>query len=198
MNFKKIFLILFAVLYVCVCAVSMLHAIQFFGLANSNFLSVVLAGAFEIGQAAVLFSILTNNGGNKKFIPWLLMIILTTVQIMGNVFSSYRYLLTNSTTDLIYFKEPIFMWTTLPDAQCNVILSYIMGGILPLVALLLTAMVTNYLTPKSAEFTDDRIISDADENASEPTKDYTDEVSTIDAPTVEPISQENESHFINL
>ena len=144
-HFRKIFLILFAILYISVALVSTFHAISFFGLANNSWISVMLAITFEIGQAAVLFSILTGASGKNKVIPWILMCVLTLVQILGNVFSSYEYLITNSGDNLRFFKEPIFVWTDLPDNQCNVILTYIIGAILPIVALLMTSMVTNYL-----------------------------------------------------
>lgn len=190
MNLKKIFIILFAILYVCVCGVSMLHAIAFFGLANNSILSIILAVSFEIGQAAVLFSILTGNGGKNKFIPWLLMIILTTVQVMGNVFSSYKYLILNSAADLVYFKEPIFIWMqgSLTDAQCDVILSVVMGGILPLVALLLTSMVTNYIDTgeKKKETKEEPIIEEPTE-AIEPIEDEIKQEET-----------DKEQEFINL
>ena len=144
-HFRKIFLILFAILYISVALVSTFHAVSFFGLANNSWVSVMLAITFEIGQAAVLFSILTGASGKNKIIPWILMCVLTLVQILGNVFSSYEYLITNSADNLRFFKEPIFVWTDLPDDQCNVILTYIIGAILPIVALLMTSMVTNYL-----------------------------------------------------
>ena len=144
-HFRKIFLILFAILYISIALVSTFHAISFFGLANNSWVSVMLAITFEIGQAAVLFSILTGASGKNKVIPWILMCVLTLVQILGNVFSSYEYLITNSGDNLRFFKEPIFVWTDLPDNQCNVILTYIIGAILPIVALLMTSMVTNYL-----------------------------------------------------
>ena len=144
-HFRKIFLILFAILYISVALVSTFHAVSFFGLANNSWVSVMLAITFEIGQAAVLFSILTGASGKNKVIPWILMCVLTLVQILGNVFSSYEYLITNSADNLRFFKEPIFVWTDLPDDQCNVILTYIIGAILPIVALLMTSMVTNYL-----------------------------------------------------
>ena len=144
-HFRKIFLILFAILYISVALVSTFHAVSFFGLANNSWVSVMLAITFEIGQAAVLFSILTGASGKNKIIPWILMCVLTLVQILGNVFSSYEYLITNSANNLRFFKEPIFVWTDLPDDQCNVILTYIIGAILPIVALLMTSMVTNYL-----------------------------------------------------
>lgn len=145
MNKKIVFIVLFTILYISVALVSTFHAISFFGLANITWVAILLAITFEIGQAAVLFSILTNASGKSKFIPWFLMSVLTLVQILGNVYSSYKYLITNSADLLRYFKEPIFVWTNMPDQQCNVILTYIIGAILPIVSLLMTSMVTNYL-----------------------------------------------------
>lgn len=142
---KTIFVVLFAVLYLAVGLVSTIHAVQFFGLANSPVLGTILAVTFEIGQAAVLFNLLTNPSQRKKFMPWALMCILTIVQILGNIFSSYKYLITNSNENLRFFKEPIFVWTELPDQECNVIITYIVGAILPIVALCLTEMVVSYL-----------------------------------------------------
>lgn len=145
MSNKKIYIILFAILYICVALVSTIHAISFFGLANVKPLAIILAVAFEIGQAAVLFSILTDKNQQKKIMPWVLMGILTLVQVMGNVYNSYQYLILNSEASLRFFKEPIFIWTQIEDANANVILSYIIGAILPIVSLLLTSMVTGFL-----------------------------------------------------
>lgn len=144
-NKKTVFITLFAVLYLCVGLVSTIHAVSFFGLANSPLLGIILAVTFEIGQAAVLFNLLTTPSQRKRIMPWTLMCILTLVQILGNIFSSYKYLITNSSSDLRYFKEPIFTWVDLPDEQCNVIITYIVGAILPIVALCLTEMVVSYL-----------------------------------------------------
>lgn len=144
-DIKKIYIILFIILYLFVALVSGIHGFAFFGLANTPILAGMLAIAFEIGQAAVLFSILTDSNQRKKFMPWLLMGILTLVQVMGNVFNCYKYLIMNAGDNLKFFKEPIFIWTQLPDAQANVILSYIQGAILPICALLLTSMVAGFL-----------------------------------------------------
>ena len=143
---RNLFLCLFAVLYLSVAAVSTFHAFHFFGLANNSVMAAMLAGTFEIGQAAVLFSLLTDSDNRKKYMPWVLMCILTLVQVLGNVFSSYEYIITNSMDSLRYFKEPIFIWTNLPDEQANVIVTYIQGSLLPIVCLLLTSMVTSYLS----------------------------------------------------
>ena len=197
-HFRKIFLILFAILYISVALVSTFHAISFFGLANNSWVSVMLAITFEIGQAAVLFSILTGASGKNKVIPWILMCVLTLVQVLGNVFSSYEYLITNSGDNLRFFKEPIFVWTDLPDNQCNVILTYIIGAILPIVALLMTSMVTNYLNKTEEpikEIKDDSGTTGQDGEVEESveTKDPVQDTSekTIEEP-------KKESKFINL
>lgn len=188
-SFDKIFIILFAVLYVSVAFVSTFHAISFFGLANNTWIAVMLAVTFEIGQAAVLFSILTGASGKTKIIPWILMCVLTLVQILGNVYSSYRYLITNSSELLRFFKEPIFVWTNLPDAQCNVILTYIVGAILPIVSLLMTSMVTNYIEKTK----DDSEESNGIDAAKEDDK-VLDTSDNID----DNAQNTEESHFINI
>lgn len=197
-HFRKIFLILFAILYISVALVSTFHAVSFFGLANNSWVSVMLAITFEIGQAAVLFSILTGASGKNKIIPWILMCVLTLVQILGNVFSSYEYLITNSADNLRFFKEPIFVWTDLPDDQCNVILTYIIGAILPIVALLMTSMVTNYLNKDEEpikEIKDDSAITGQDVEAEEPVETNDPIPDTSNETFEEP---KKESKFINL
>jgi len=148
MKFNKhtIYISLFAVLYLIVAFSSFWHAVAFFGLANNTWMSVILALAFEIGQSAVLFSLLTSKKDRGRIMPWVLMSMFTLVQVIGNVYSSYKYIITNSVENLRYFKEPIFIWTDLPDAQANVIIVYLVGALLPIASLLLTSMITNYLT----------------------------------------------------
>lgn len=142
---KYIYIGLFAALYLSVALVSGIHAVAFFSLANAPALGVMLAITFEIGQAAVLFSLLTNPNQRKKIMTWMQLSIFTLVQILGNVYSSYKYIVSNSMENLRFFKEPVFIWTDLPDQMCNVIITYLVGGILPISALLLTEMLTSYL-----------------------------------------------------
>lgn len=148
MKFNKhlIYISLFAILYLIVAFSSFWHAVAFFGLANNSWMSIILAFAFEVGQAAVLFSLLTSKKDRGRIMPWVLMSMFTLVQVIGNVYSSYKYIITNSVDNLRYFKEPIFIWTDLPNDQANVIIVYLVGALLPIAALLLTSMITNYLT----------------------------------------------------
>ena len=219
---RNIYIGLFAILYLIVAFSSFWHAIEFFALTNHSWMSIILAFAFEVGQAAVLLAILTSAKDRSKFTPWILMCILTLVQIIGNVYSSYKYIMLNASENLRYFKEPIFIWTNLPDAQATVIITYISSAILPLCALLLTSMITNYLEDNNTadtitepaaedniednekETKKENITEEANKEAEEtnvPIEDAHEE--EIDKPEeeIEDKPEEeniNESHFINI
>lgn len=186
---RNIYIGLFAILYITVALVSLIHSFAFFGLANDNAMSIMLGTTFEIGQAAVLLSILTSKKDRSRIMPWCLMILLTAVQVLGNVYSSYKYLMTHSTGDLRFFKEPIFIWTTLPDAQATVIITYIVGAILPIVALCMTSMVSNYIEDTSNEDADDN--SKLEKNPTEVPKDYNDIEEPAEEPDKETIEEPN-------
>lgn len=142
---KKVLVILFAVLYLSVAFVSTWHAVAFFGLSNPMWLAVILALAFEVGQASVLFTLLMSEN-QKRPLPWILMGILTIVQVLGNVFSSYKYMLIHNQDQIQYFTKSVLFFIQSPNPDYNyVMISYITGAILPIVSLCLTAMVVNIL-----------------------------------------------------
>lgn len=143
MKYTKIILtVLFSILYIAVGFVSVYHSISFFSISNESWLAIILAVSFEIGQAAVLFSLLTSK--NKKAMPWILMCVLTLVQILGNVFSSYQYAVLNSPDEIKYFIDSVLFFLQDPDPKVNqVMISYITGAILPIVALCMTSMIVD-------------------------------------------------------
>ena len=213
---RNVYIALFAILYLIVAFSSFWHAIEFFALTNHSWMSIILAFAFEVGQAAVLLAILTSAKDRSKFTPWILMCILTLVQIIGNVYSSYKYIMLNASENLRYFKEPIFIWTNLPDAQATVIITYISSAILPLCALLLTSMITNYLEDNNTADTitepaaEDNIEDNEKETKKENITEEAEETNVPiedepkeeieDKPEEENINESNinESHFINI
>lgn len=154
---KKLFIASFILLYLGIGIVSTVHSYEFFQLANLSWMAIVLAVCFEIGQAATLFSIFNNAdtislGGklkrSEKIIPWVLMVVLTLVQIFGNLYSSYRYLDINNGDNVPYFAIPVLsvIGIDISNKQTvQIIISYIMGAILPILALLLTAMVDSFI-----------------------------------------------------
>lgn len=143
---NKVLLILFVILYAAIAFVSLYHAIAFFALANPMWLAVILAIAFEVGQAVVLFTILTDVSKSKGKMPWILMCILTAVQVLGNVFSSYKYMIVHNADQIQYFTKSVLFFVQSPNPDYNyVMISYIIGAILPVVALCMTSMIVKVL-----------------------------------------------------
>lgn len=161
---KKILTGLFCILYLAVGFVSTYHSIGFFSISNEIWLAIILAIAFEIGQATVLFSLLVSK--EKKTMPWILMGVLTLVQVLGNVYSSYQYMVINSQDSIKYFTDSVLFYLQDPNPQVNqVMISYITGAILPVVALCMTSMVvdTSGVEERSEDEKEEDVIEESNE-----------------------------------
>jgi hypothetical protein len=141
-------IITFTILYAATAFVSWYHAITFFNIANAAWLSVILSFVAEIGQASVLFEILSSK--KQKFLSWGIMFLLTTLQVIGNVVSSYKYIAESTGSDFLYFQKSILFWVQASDPEMfKVIIAWIVGAILPIIALSMTALVADKLHLKS-------------------------------------------------
>ncbi|MCK9446992.1 hypothetical protein M0Q50_09100 [bacterium] len=151
-------IITFIILYLCVGFVSTLHSITFFHLANSIGLSILLGLTYELGQASVLFGILTTKN-KDQYLPWLLMILLTALQVTANVYASYRYMMTNGSNDWLYWQQSILFGVNASSPQMyQVIISWISGALLPIVALGMTALVANNIKLMNNEENESKLI----------------------------------------
>jgi hypothetical protein len=136
-------IVTFALLYLCVGFVSTLHSITFFNLANTVGLAVLLGITYEIGQASVLFSILMTKN-KDKFLPWALMFLLTALQVTANVYASFKFMANSGSDDWQYWQKSILIGVQAENAEMyQVIISWIAGALLPIVALGMTALVAN-------------------------------------------------------
>ena len=133
----------FALLYLAVAFVSTLHAITFFQLANTMGLAILLGVAYEVGQATVLFSILMSQNKNK-ILAWGMMFLLTALQISANVYASFKYMDASGSNDWTFWQRAILFGVQAEnDEMYKVIISWISGALLPLVALGMTALVAD-------------------------------------------------------
>lgn len=137
----------FTILYAITSLISTVHVVDFFKLTNPDWLAISLAIAFEVGAAASLASIIALDKMNK-FIVWMLFIILTLMQAMGNTYYAYVHaakfqswieLFGLIEEDIIYQKR---------------ILSLLSGGILPIVALGYIKALIDYIRPSDSETTE--------------------------------------------
>ena len=130
----------FVTLYLLVSIISTIHVIDFFSLSNPQWLAISLAIAFEVGAAASLASLITLDKMNKGIV-WMLFLLLTAMQAMGNPYYTYVHL-TNFQgwielfglvdEELIYQKR---------------VLSIVSGAILPIVALGFIKSLVDYIKP---------------------------------------------------
>lgn len=148
----KVFIWGFLFLYFLVALISFCHAVQFFGIGNVQWMSIALSFAFELGLALSLASILLSNENKKQTLPWILMGTLTAVQVIGNVYSVFKFISLAEGDYYQYLAKPLlFFIEEVDENTIQVIVSWIMGAILPIVALMMTDMVANNIKNASNE-----------------------------------------------
>lgn len=134
-------IITFGILYLCVGFVSTLHSITFFHLANSLGLAILLGITYEVGQASVLFGLLMTKN-KDRFLPWALMFLLTALQVTANVYASFKFMVSGGSMDWQYWQKSILFGVQASSPEMyQVIISWISGALLPVVALGMTALV---------------------------------------------------------
>ncbi len=130
----------FVALYVIVSLISTFHVVEFFKLSNPTWLAVSLAIAFEVGAAACL-SAITILEKTSRWMVMVLFMLITGMQVCGNVYYSYVNL-----TDYAAWSELFGLSEQEPLLQKRVI-SWISGGVLPVVALLFVKCLVDYVKP---------------------------------------------------
>ena len=144
----------FVILYVATAFVSWYHAITFFNIANAAWLSVILSFVAEIGQASVLFSILLTELKKTSHIvlSWAVMILLTTLQVIGNVVSSYDWIISHNGAGVEAFQKSILFWVQTENRETfMIIIAWISGALLPIIALSMTSLVAQYMELRSED-----------------------------------------------
>lgn len=138
----KVFIWGFLFLYLLVACISFCHAIQFFNIGNVQWMSITLAFAFELGLALSLAAILLSEDNKRQTLPWILMGVLCLVQVIGNVYSTFKFISLSETEYYQYLAKPLlfFIEEVSPDTV-QIIVSWIIGAILPIIALFMTDMV---------------------------------------------------------
>ena len=185
---NKVFVWGFLFLYLLVACISFCHAVEFFNIGNAHWMSITLAFAFELGLALSLAAILLSDSNSKNVLPWVLMIILCAVQVIGNVYSTYKYIALSETEYYQYLAQPLLFWIEdISEKTVRIIISWIIGAILPIIALFMTDMVASNL----------KTINNADKikDTTDNTKDEPDEPAILTT-SPSPVKTEAESPAI--
>lgn len=127
-------------LYLIVSIISTIHVIDFFVLTNPMWLAVSLAIAFEIGAAASLAAILVLPKA-KQTMVWIIFIILTLTQAMGNMYFAYEH------ANEYYSWIEMLGLENYTEIEQKRILAIASGAILPIIALGFIKSLVDYLKP---------------------------------------------------
>ena len=131
----------FVSLYLLVSIISTIHVIDFFRLSNPEWLAISLAIGFELGAAASLAALITLDKMNKTIV-WALFIIITAMQMQGNMYYAYTNI-----KDYQGWVELFNLVEWEPIAQKR-LLAGVSGAILPLVALGFIKSLVDYIKPE--------------------------------------------------
>lgn len=102
----------FLILYLSVALISGYHCVEFCMVGNPLILSIIMSFAFEVGLALTLFSILISDKNKNNTVSWILMSLLTCVQVMGNIYSVEKYMETSNNNFYIYIQNGFLHWFT--------------------------------------------------------------------------------------
>ena len=115
-------------------------------------MSIVLAFSFELGLALSLAAILLSEKNKSNVLPWILMGVLTLVQVIGNVYSTFKYISLSDVEYYQYLAKPLlFFIQDVEENTIQVIVSWIIGAILPIIALMMTDMVATNIKNTSED-----------------------------------------------
>jgi hypothetical protein len=144
-NLKNIIVTAFIVPILLVALVSISHVTSFYGISNPKSWALYLSVGIEIAALSALAAVSVRMG---KFI-YIPFIIVTVIQMVGNIFFSFSYIDENSEL----FKDWISMVgglfenigvesTDIPSHKF--ILSFLTGGLLPIISLTFAHMLVKY------------------------------------------------------
>jgi hypothetical protein len=144
-NFKTIIITSFLIPIITIAIVSISHVTKWYEISNPLVWSQYLSFGIEIAALSALAAISTNIG-KKVYIPF---ILVTLIQFIGNVFYSYLFIDIKST--------PFLSWVELISPLLNIFgieptdlvshkrfLSFMEGGILPIISLSFLHMLVLY------------------------------------------------------
>lgn len=145
-NKSKIIICSLAFPPLLVSVISTIHVVTFFQLTNYFWLAFVLAIAFEVGTLSSLAA-LTIVKHISEYSLWAIFILLSGMQIMGNIYFSYNYVsdMVNTNPNFIKNWNELFDMTDEKIEYTKRLLSIVSGGVLPIVSLAFTHLLVGYV-----------------------------------------------------
>lgn len=143
---KKIIILIFISVPILSSIISAIHLVNFFNLGNESWMSYTLAIAFELGSVAS-FLILGILPDIKKWMLWSVFFMLSSMQIIGNIFFSYNFIFLQLKINPNWLQSfnSLMNYFTGGDVLMNMILlSFLIGAPIPIIALFFLKSTSEY------------------------------------------------------
>jgi hypothetical protein len=142
-------IIAFMIVPLVTSLVSTIHVVSFFELSNYYTLSIILALAFELGALSSLAGLVAMDKINKSTV-WIIFILLTVFQMMGNTYYSYDTTTSKMAADsgLIKNFTELFGFDIFDNTDVifvKRIIAIFSGAILPVISLCFLHLLVSYL-----------------------------------------------------
>jgi hypothetical protein len=144
-NLRKIIITAFVIPILLVAFVSISHVTTFYGISNPITWAIYLSVGIEIAALSALAAVSVNLG---RFVYFPL-IVVTIIQMLGNIFFSFTYIDETSQlfTDWINMVGGLFENMGIEKTDLNThksILSFLTGGLLPVISLTFAHMLVKF------------------------------------------------------
>lgn len=144
-NLRKIIITAFVIPILLVAFVSISHVTTFYGISNPITWAIYLSVGIEIAALSALAAVSVNMG---RFV-YLPFIVVTIIQMLGNIFFSFTYIDETSQlfTDWINMVGGLFENMGIEKTDLNThksILSFLTGGLLPVISLTFAHMLVKF------------------------------------------------------
>jgi len=154
-NLTNIISLAFVIPILLVAFVSISHVTSFYGLSNPITWAIYLSVGIEIAALSALAAVSVNMGRFVYF-PF---IIVTFIQMLGNIFFSFTYIDETSQTfqDWISMVGGLFENMGIEKTDLNThktVLAFLTGGLLPIISLTFAHMLVKF-TEKNKEVVED-------------------------------------------
>lgn len=163
---KGIIIMIFLIVPFISSLISMIHVVRFLSLGNTEVVSITLAITYEIANLTILMAVVLMKK-LRAFFVWACFIVLLCIQIVGNVYYSYDYILINIAGNPEYLKTFISFINQISDFEDpNTIiftLACFLGLPIPMVSLLLVKSVVDYLELGTGEETTNGLAKEEEE-----------------------------------
>ena len=143
--------------------VSTIHVVSFFELSNYYTLSIILALAFELGALSSLAGLVAMDKISKSTV-WVIFVLLTAFQMMGNTYYAYDTTTSKMASDsgLIKNFTELFGFDIFDNTDVifvKRIIAIFSGAILPVISLCFLHLLVSYVVKTSGSNTKKETIS---------------------------------------